>query len=1139
MTEIAQAAPLSVYRGQSRTGVGEGPERTVQHGEQYLWVDSSLYKSEVLDAIRPWMTLDSDPADHQRVNDQLEGWSLFTAVDHLFVVRLASAGTYDRRAAYFAHARAWNIKTLPAGTDPGLYLGRTDAFDQPWLDASRAGSASADSVALWPEQVKAEPETAARFLGHLFQTLADNNGNPLIVAAPVSAFVSRGALHGLVCFTRGGLPAKFRQICRIRIYSRMPELFVRHLGANFVVVPEEAASAALTARPTATLLDRQGQKIAGKELDARALDYAAGVVERALAIPDGLPLFSERFQRRTPPAALPSSADTRTIQITYNVAFALGGPLERRGDVIQKYLPRAAAKLGPGLDWNRLIGDAWPHFPRHALLDELLTDSRDLSEGRLEFLRAVEEGAARLGLHADGRLPDWWDSNDAGKLHRLIELLAHEPPLVSNAAAAERTTGIELQRLAQCGPLRRVLQAEAASRSLYKRAHERAELAALAADTRVFEVLSRAVSDGLLDSGWAESYVQSAKREKLVEAARAWFGDARFWSGWPGVARLLLDRLRMLDGGFDETALLIDAGGAVDPRNNLEIYLRLADLFERIKAPEERNVLMPRLWEALPQLDSSRAYLESLAFDPQWRCLRLEALEITNVLALATCFEHEESFARLYEELDARMLRETEATTHALVQQGWWYFWRRQSRLMRSKPQEAAALRSSAFGWLTSEAWSDGRAEPTLEAWNKVLEDLPQSIAGETFADLRKSSERAQRPWPWIPPFEEEQLAEMIARAGDLGALAEIAEVILADETPPATSPREVLQRSRYDDVVSVEAFNWLVEGCPRQTLTLESSGRLCERAANRRDRALEARIDSLATHLEQYPMEALAVAGADLWADSRFLRVVAKWMSLRGSFEKIGADAAQYIEKHVRGELQTPVVPSSRALVQDLVNHRYNKAARLLSRDLQENTQKEIFADRVIHALLSKDAKHPCWQQLEKQFKHAKTAEGRDGRHPLLLIVDRIRERDLKPEQRSTLALHGWRTFEVAAEEHRDLMLASSHPTTGLPLFDFAASMLPPGAMGQAALQIIFARANRGLREDVQWWRSLLRAIRDYRRYGGTRSADDREETALAAILGYVDRDGERNAVSEALKAEARNSPEWDVLSEFEMRAS
>ena len=52
------------------------------------------------------------------------------------------------------------------------------------------------------------------------------------------------------------------------------------------------------ARPDATLLDRHGNVLAGEPLDQQALSYAEAVIERAIQIPDGLALFSERYHDR-------------------------------------------------------------------------------------------------------------------------------------------------------------------------------------------------------------------------------------------------------------------------------------------------------------------------------------------------------------------------------------------------------------------------------------------------------------------------------------------------------------------------------------------------------------------------------------------------------------------------------------------------------------------------------------------------------------------------------------------------------------------------------------------------------------------------------------------------------------------------
>src|SRR4029077_19484146 len=103
---------------------------------------------------------------------QLEGWSFFSHGGSLFVARLISAGTYDRYAAYFAHGRVWKREALLPGFDPGLHLGRWEAFDPPWRDSYPGRQVAEDVPSLVrPDQVKTEAQTAAIWLGHLFQAL--------------------------------------------------------------------------------------------------------------------------------------------------------------------------------------------------------------------------------------------------------------------------------------------------------------------------------------------------------------------------------------------------------------------------------------------------------------------------------------------------------------------------------------------------------------------------------------------------------------------------------------------------------------------------------------------------------------------------------------------------------------------------------------------------------------------------------------------------------------------------------------------------------------------------------------------------------------------------------------------------------
>lgn len=1144
----AATRSLSVYRGQSRTGKGEGPGRTVLHGEQYLWVEPELYTTELLDVIRPWMTLDSDAADHQRLNDQLEAWSLFPHGDYLFVVRLVSAGTYDRRAAYFSHGRAWKSNVFPSGFDPGLEIGRSETFDEPWRDkdpdASFSPSPALPPVLVRPEQIKAEAETAAALLGHLFQALAGDY--PLILAVPVKDFRSGDPLHALVCFARGGLPAHLRDRCRIRVYSRLPDLFLRQLGASFVVVPEDTAGDALTARSNATLLDRQGRKIAGRELDDGILDYAKAVVERATGIPDGLPFFSERFSRRFGRQDLPEPEDIQALQITYNLAFALAGDGDRQAGFLRQYLPRAVQRFGPGLDWSRLIGSQeWNAFPQEALLDRLLGDSQDLSPAELEFLRAVEDAASQLGLRVDARLADWWDPGDSARLHRLLELLAHDPPLVSDAAAAERTAQIPLERLIEAGPLYGVLGAEAKSGWLARRASESAALARGAREPKTFEVLSRAVSAGSFDPAWARLYIRSAAPEELVDAARRWLQDPDFWQKWEDVPKRLLDGLRSLEPApAGLSGFLIPAGMKLDPVANLEVYLRLADLVARIdrdqhdQGGEKDNALVAKLWTALPRITDprSREYLLGIAFDPDWLCLR--SAPTSALLKLAADLQRAESYDRLYETLDGRMRQEPEATTDDLVGTGWWYFWRRRSRLAAAEPEVA---QRSAIAWLASDVWTGGMGvEATLEAWKQALADLPEKLSGPEMARLRGVTDK--RRWPWIPPFEEEQLDALITRAEDLGALAELAEALRSDESViPAGMPAHeyILARSRFAQKLAPGALGWLLEGrygSQLPTLSLEHSAFLYQHASHREARALDARVRSVANRLEQSPGEALKAAGEpSLWSRGEFLTLVGGWMNRKGSFSQIGKDAAVWIDQHIEGEPASPVPSPSRKLVGELVAKRLNRAARLLQPEFQRVAQQEALADEEIEALLAGDYQAPCWRELaEKVDRMQKDGSASREPHPLSLLAERIRgARGLTLEQRQRLAARGWDTFERVANGNPVLMKSLLKEFPGLPHFDLAASLLGPGALGKAFLTVGLAAANRGWREDVKWWRRLLTAMRDFKWHRDMASAEDRHEVAMARVSDTLDALSGRElwALSQAVRLE---SPEWPLLSEF-----
>src|SRR5690349_11262016 len=218
---------FSLYRGQARTGIGEGPDRPVHHGEQFLAADPPLDRDgEVLSAARPWMTLDWRPADEQALGDRIEAWSCFPHGNLRFIVRLVAAGIYDRRAAYFAHARAFPSGEFAGARDPGALLGSSQAFDEPWNDHPRPEpGALAEPAPVRPDQVLAEPAVAGALLAHFYQGLLDRC--PVVMAAPVKVFEKAGPLHALGSFARSVLPLPIVSSCLMRVFTRLPQLILR------------------------------------------------------------------------------------------------------------------------------------------------------------------------------------------------------------------------------------------------------------------------------------------------------------------------------------------------------------------------------------------------------------------------------------------------------------------------------------------------------------------------------------------------------------------------------------------------------------------------------------------------------------------------------------------------------------------------------------------------------------------------------------------------------------------------------------------------------------------------------------------------------------------------------------------------
>jgi hypothetical protein len=411
------------------------------------------------------MTPDWRVTDEQEIGEEIEAWSYFRYGPLRLVARLAAAGTYDRRAAYFAHGRAFLTDELAGDCDPGAYLGRSEAFDRPWRDGQRPPAIALPQPELVrPEQVLREPEVAGALLAHLYQGLV--SGHPVVMAVPVAEFRAGSPLAALVSFARAALPLDLKANCQVRVFTRLPELFLRHLRADLIVIPEKEAADALAARRDATLLDRKGVRREGREIAPEAAVYAEAVLRRFLAFKGGgLLAFSGAIGSYLPKGRLPNEQEVGRIPAVYNFLIARTDPA-RLGEWLKSSLLKQVDDRPTGLPWEQLIRpEDWRALSFADLADVLLTDA------------AGEESALLVRrAEAEARRPERREQiSEERLLRRLSELpdqrrpalLAHllggpdtERPLVASAVAARLSSSWSISDLLAAGAAAPLLTAE-------------------------------------------------------------------------------------------------------------------------------------------------------------------------------------------------------------------------------------------------------------------------------------------------------------------------------------------------------------------------------------------------------------------------------------------------------------------------------------------------------------------------------------------------------------------------------------------------------------------------------------------------------------------------------------------------------
>ncbi len=1164
--------PLEVVRGFAETGIGEPSEAASPAGERYLWADPELRRdAALLAAIRPWMEL--DPELRATEVEDLEAWSCFAERELVFVARAVAAGGFGGAAAYFAHGRAWPAEALDGGRlDYGAHLGRPEVFDRPWRAEKPAEPAPLPQPAMVRcQQVRSEIAAAGRLLAHLYQALVQ--GYPLVIAAPLSDFVSGRPLPALVSFARAALPLSQKKDCRIRVLTRQPELFLNQLRAQLVAVPEDVAGRALKACPEATLLDRSGELRRGSKVSAEVQEYAQAVVRRAVKLPQGLLGFSRRISTHLPTGP-PLRRVNRSIKIVFNLAFAFDTG-SGAGDLLSSFLLPAANEEVDRLPWRELVRSfEWHHFPTPAVAAALLEEAR--TAGARELREALASLIKDRGLWLDDDVVAWWSAEDPQRLRILAELLGRG--LITRRCAAECSTQVPAPRLAEVDGSSLFLQAELTVGILRRRAAEAEALALLTDRAGVLGVLGEATIIGELDLAWARWIVGDVKdpqhRQRRFRFARHYLREAEA-PAWRELLGGLLASLRDDPEAPGELLpALLELASRLDPTVDLTTFLRLLELAARLGHPDPEALAassLARLGSLEPEdrrrlvdtaLDTTSISLtlDTLVTDGGelcWPWLAHEAAPLLasealrRLLALRTLLdlgdrpEARGELRSVAGELDRRQGAAVRETSDELIRAGWWQRWREETQAGK------ATRRAAALCWLNSGVWeSEAVPRPQLSTWKRVVADLQPD--GVSTAEMRRLVAGRRGParlpgraapeiasprstWPWIPPFQVEQLNDLCSLAGELEALAVLARLIDSDPSvdgpalPAPVFDYALSKSQRFGDRASPLSLRWLAAlhepgGAELPDLDLASAGSLLEHAAAHRQRILPGARRALAAQLSVDPHQALSAADAfSLWDDGAFLQDLADWMGGHESAAALGDGVAELLDQRLGKAPSRGVLDAPSAVAADLWRHDHPTAALFLAQDADEQARVGQILEGAGGVLLEGVEDEKCWSRLaEEIFVYGRRKGGPGARaHPLSLLAARVRRADAgaSREDARRLAERSFDRFATAADGYPILLQPDPTPEVPLPALELAAQLLRHQTLGVVGLRILGLTAARRYTESSVWWRAFLTGL------GVSRSGDwswtqDCRETALALVRQATAElsAGERQAAAGAL---------------------
>ncbi|MBT3222867.1 MAG: hypothetical protein HN348_27640, partial [Proteobacteria bacterium] len=276
--------------------------------------------------------------------------------------------------------------------------------------------------------------------------------------------------------------------------------------------------------------------------------------------------------------------------------------------------------------------------------------------------------------------------------------------------------------------------------------------------------------------------------------------------------------------------------GLLSPTSDWHLYLNLAELTARADVADAEWAMELRLAAAKLQDRDIRRKIAKGAVDDNWRSLDPQTLVHGTELAFPTWLNDiadiiggddrvleplghqplirlslapidDTMAANALRHVDRSMKSEPAATTRSLIEHGLWLAWEASTTLHHDEP----AIREAAVCWLSAAVWT---ARPPTKAtrkqWDTAMELLltvpsfEKGLSGDEMQRLVREHKGGISPrWPWIRPIEEKQFDDLCRSARDLGALAVLAEAVIAEEHLGQTVEDmfvEVVQRSGFRD---------------------------------------------------------------------------------------------------------------------------------------------------------------------------------------------------------------------------------------------------------------------------------------------------------------------------------------------------